>query len=88
MLYFNIFPKERFKLKNRLFGLYKRAAENSIKISQKYKIEHNSRVREREYQECNNALYPSVTQIDNFENKLSQYNNRYEDDENVIINSQ
>lgn len=66
--------------------MYKRAAKNSVKISQKYSIEHTSRSRIREFEKYDKGLYPSVTQIENLDNKMSQ-NYRY-DDEHVIINSQ
>jgi ribosomal protein L22 len=59
--------------KNKLKGMYKKAAQRSLRMSQKYSQEPNSHVKGQGY---NRALYPSVNQISKYESAKQTSNQR------------
>mmetsp|Transcript_6848 Transcript_6848/g.5999 ORF Transcript_6848/g.5999 Transcript_6848/m.5999 type:complete len:131 (+) Transcript_6848:753-1145(+) len=69
--------------KDKLKGMYKRAAKRSLRMSQKFSVE-SLPVNEEKY---NRALYPSVTQIGKQDSKQKISKNKRYVEENVVLGS-
>ena len=68
--YYSMMNEKEYK--NKLKNMYKRAAQNSLRMYQRYSVETYS----REKEEYNRALYPSVTQIGKYDSKQKVQSNK------------
>lgn len=72
--------------KKKLRGMYKRAAQKSLRMSQRFSTENIQNLGTKKG--YNRALYPSVTQIANYESQRTQGSNqRYGERDDVLIKS-
>lgn len=68
--YYSMMNEKEYK--NKLKNMYKRAAQNSLRMYQRFSVETHS----REKEEYNRTLYPSVTQIGKYDSKQKVQSNK------------